>query len=68
MLSEISRLEIQSRTSTTSSTESVIEENPTSPTTEVMFLSSSGEKILGGKLEVPSEEEESETYYEPPLI
>ena len=63
-LLEISRSEIQSRTSPTSSTEVVIEENPTSPTTGVIFLSSTGEQILGEKLEVPSEEEEQETYFE----
>ena len=46
-LPEISRLEIQSRTSPTSSTEVVIEEDPTSPTIGVIFLSSTDEQILG---------------------
>jgi len=67
-LPEVSRLEIQSRTSPTSSTEAVIEENPISPTTGVIFLSSIGEQILGEELEVLSEEGEQETYFEQPLI
>ena len=46
-LPEISRSKIQSRTSPISSTEAIIEENPTSPTTGVIFLSSTGEKIFG---------------------
>lgn len=41
-LPEISISEIQSRTSPTSSIEAIIEENPTSPTTRVIFLSSTG--------------------------
>lgn len=67
-LPEVSRLEIQSRTWPTSSTEAVIEENPTSPTTRVVFLSSTDEQILGEELEIPSEEEEQETYIGHPLI
>ena len=49
-LAEVSRSEIQSRTSPTSSIEVVIEENPTSPTIGVVFLSSTGEQILGEEL------------------
>jgi len=67
-LPEVSRLEIQSRTSPTSSTEVVIEENLTSPTTGVVVQSSIGERKLGEELEVPSQEEEQETYFDHPLI
>ena len=67
-LPEIPRSEIHSRTSPTSSTEAIIEESPTSPTIGVIFLSSTGEQILGEELEIPSEEEELETYYEKPLV
>ena len=46
-LPEVSRSEIQSKISPTSSTEAVIEENHTSPTIGVTFLSPTGEQIIG---------------------
>ena len=54
-LPEVSRSEIQSRTSPSSSIEVAIEEHLASPTTRVVFLSSTGEIFLGEELEVPSE-------------
>ena len=65
---EVLRLEIQYRTSPTSSTEAIIEEDPTSLTTRMVFLSSTGEQILGEELEIPHEEEEEETHFDYPLI
>jgi len=41
----------------------IIEEDPISPTTGIIFLSSTGEKLLAQELEVPNEEEEEEIYF-----
>jgi len=54
-LPEVHRFQIQLRYSPTSSIEVVVEE-PTSPTKEVIFLSSIAEQLLGQVLDVPSEE------------
>ena len=68
-LPEVLRSKIQPRDSPTSSTEVVIEEeDPTSTTEGVVFLSSTRERLLGQDLEIPSEEEEEETYFNLPLI
>ena len=68
-LLEVLRSEIQPRDSPNSSNEAVIEEeDPTSPTQGVVFLSSTRERLLGQELEIPSEEEEEETYFSLPLI
>jgi len=40
----------------------VIEVDPTSPIARIVFLSSTGEQILPQELEVPTKEEEEETY------
>lgn len=45
-LPEVLRSEIQYKGSTTSSIEPMIEVDPTSPTTRIIFLSSTGEQIL----------------------
>jgi len=58
---KVHRSKIQPRDSPTSSTEAVIEEeDPTSPTKGVVFLSSTREKLLEQELEIPIEEEEEE--------
>jgi len=62
-LLEVLRSEIQSKASPTSSTEVVIGVDPTSPTTGIIFLYSIREQLLAQELEVPSEEEEEETYF-----
>lgn len=68
-LPEVLRYEIQPKYSLTSSIEAVIEEEDlASPTEGVIFLSSIGEKLVGQELEIPSEEEEEETYFNIPLI
>ena len=54
-LHEVLRSEIQSKGSPTSSTEAMIEVDPTSPTTGIIFLSSTGERIIAQDLEVPNE-------------
>lgn len=56
---------MQSKGSPTSSTEAVIEVDPTSPTTGITFLSSTREQLLAQEFEVPTEEEEKETYFKP---
>ena len=68
-LPEVLRYEIQPKDSPTSSTESVVDEEDYTSTTEgVIFLSSTREQILGQELEIPGEEEEEETYFNIPLI
>ena len=68
-LPEALRLEIQSRGSPTSSTKAVLEEeDPRSPTEGVTFFTSTGEHILAEELEIPSEEEEEENFFNIPLI
>ena len=60
---------IQPKDSPTSSTEVVIvEEDPTSPTEGVIFLSSTREQLLGQELQIPREDEVEETYFNIPLI
>jgi len=66
-LPEVHRSEIQPKYSLDYSTEVVVQE-PISPTKGLVFLSSTREKLSIQELEVPSEEEEKETYYNIPLV
>ena len=68
-LPKVSKSDIQSGRSPTSSTEAVIEEeDPRTHTVGVTFFTSIGEYILVEELEITSEEEEEEYFFNIPLI
>ena len=69
-LPEVSRSDIQSGRSPISSTEAILEEeeDPRTPVGGITFFTSTGEYIPAEELEIPSEEEEEESFFNIPLI
>ena len=68
-LLEVSRIDIPSGRSPTSSTEAILkEEDPRTPKEGITFFTSTGEYIPVEELEIPSEEEEEDNLFNIPLI
>ena len=68
-LPEVSRSDIPSGRSPTSSTEAILEEeDPRTPTEGITFFTSKMEYILAKELQIPSEEEEEDYFFNIPLI
>ena len=68
-LLEVSRSDIPSRRSPTSSTEAILEEeDPRNPTKGITFFTSTGEYIPAEESKIPSEKEEEQYFFNIPLI